>query len=383
MSNFKIYCRILICVLVTFLVSCSAKQKTETLLFVGSFTEKQPGDGIQVYLFDTETGRTELKHTVKDVINTSFLKLSFNGKFLYSVVESQMDYNGKVAVYKIDSINKTLKHINSQDCGGRNPVHLEIDKNDKHLVCSNYSDPSLSVFDLNADGSIKPYHQLLVFRDSSILKNHQKTAHIHSSNFSPDQKFLFAQDLGADKIRTFEFSEIDNQYKLVSKDNVAVAPGSGPRHFDFHPKGKYGYGVAELSGEVNAYAYKKEMLSLIDTKETYKKEQPIYRTADIHISKEGKFLYVSNRGPEEDTIAVFEINENTGKLSFIERVPTFGEHPRNFVIDPTGNFLLVGNQFTNNIVIFRINKKTGKLKKLPNEIKSKGVSSLQMRTYKK
>ena len=271
--------------------------------------------------------------------------------------------------------------INKQDCGGRNPAHLQIDSSGKYLVNSNYTDPSLSVFRINSDGSLNPYNQLITFKDSSIVKGRQETAHIHSSNFSPDNNFLFAQDLGSDKIRSFNFEQKNQDTILQNEKYIKAKPGSGPRHFTFHPNGKFGFGIAELSGKITAYNYKNGRLEFIEDYLSYQQNQVIYRAADIHISPDGKFLYTSNRGPEEDSIAIFLINQDNGKLSLVGHESTYGQHPRNFAISPDGNFLLVANQFSNNIVIFRRDLETGKLQKLSKEIIVNSPASLQMHTY--
>ena len=372
-------CLSLIFVLIL-LVGCQSKKET-TLLFVGSFTDKKPGEGIHVYEFNTETGEASLKFALDSVTNTSFLKLSKNGNYLYSVMDSQMTFNGKIAAFAIDSIQGKLDLINVQDCGGLNPAHIDIDKTGNFLASSQYSDGSLSMFRINKDGSLNPHSQVLRFKDSSVIKSRQEASHIHSSNFSPDNKFLFAQDLGADKLRGFNFDMNNQDSILLNEDQIKMKLGSGPRHFTFHPNGKFGYSIAELSGKITAFNYKDGLLEFIEDYQSYQKQQNIYRAADIHISPDGNFLYASNRGPEEDSISIFSINLDNGTLNLIEYDPTYGKHPRNFVIDPSGKFLLVANQFTGNIVIFSRNIKTGKLAKLPNEIRGNNPSSLQMRTY--
>jgi 6-phosphogluconolactonase len=372
----------LIILLGLFLTS-NKKQKTEkTLIFVGSFTDKNLGEGIHVYDFDNETGETVLKFSLDSVINTSFLRLSSNGKYLYSVVESQMEHHGKIAAFEVDSIHDQLKFINIQDCGGINPAHIEIDKTGNFLAVSNYSDGSLSMFTINSNGSLNQYGQLLRFKDSSIVKNRQEASHIHSSNFSPDNEFLFTQDLGADKIRVFNMHSKNQEYILQDEKHIILQPGSGPRHFTFHPNGKYGYSIAELSGKITVFNYQNGHLEFIEDYQSYKQKQEIYRAADIHISPDGKFLYATNRGPNEDSISIFSINKDNGSLVLIGHEPTYGEHPRNFAISHDGNFLLVANQFSNKVAMFKRNLESGKLSKLSQEIHLKNPSSIQMYTYK-
>ncbi|WP_397445677.1 lactonase family protein [Polaribacter sp. R77954] len=363
-----------------FLSGCKTA-KNKTLLFVGSFTDKKPGKGIYVYEFNEATGISILKSTVNNITNTSFLRLSPNGKYVYSVVESQMQHNGKVASFKVDVSNSKLNVLNMQDCGGLNPAHLAIDNSGSFLVNSNYSGGSLSQFHIKNDGSLSESNQILKFKDSSSIKGRQSASHIHSANFSPDQKYVFAHDLGADKIRRFTVVNKKGKISLQNQQEIKVKPGSGPRHFTFHPNAKFGYGINELSGKIDAYSYKNGVLNFIEDYQSYQQKQEIYSAADIHISKDGKFLYASNRAPKENSIAIFSVNLNNGKLTKVGHSATGGIHPRNFAISPSGKFVLVANQFTNSIVIFRRNLKTGLLRKLPNEIKIKSPSSIQIKTY--
>jgi len=371
---------ILFLCLTVFLLGCKAvKNNNKTLLFVGGFTDKKPGEGIHVYEFNAETAEAKLTFTIDNITNTSFLKVTEDGNYLYSVVESQMQHNGKVASFKVDVLNAKLELLNVKDCGGLNPAHLEIDKTGKYLVNSNYSDGSLSLFKIKKDGSLGNIKQVLRFKDSSVNKSRQEASHMHSSNFSPDNKHLYAHDLGADKIRSFKFDI--KKDSLINQQEIKTKLGSGPRHFSFHPNGLFGYGINELSGTIDAYLNKNGSLLFIEDYQTYQQKQEIYRAADIHISKDGKFLYASNRGPKEDSIAIFLINQKNGKLNLVQHIATGGNHPRNFALSPDGNFVLVANQFSNNIAIFKRDVKTGKLRKLLKEIKVSSPSSIQMKTY--
>ncbi len=364
-------------------MSC-VKKPSKTLLFVGSFTEGAPSDGIHVYEFDDANGELFFRSKVDSLINPSFLKITIDGKHLYSVMESQLPTHGKVAAFAVDSITGSLKLLNVQGAGGRNPAHLSLHPNGKYLVNSNYTDAGISFFQIETDGSLAPYHQLVEFNDSSIVKGRQDEAHLHSTNFSPDGQFLFGQDLGADKIRAFKVIDIEaDSLRLQPSKEIPVKPGSGPRHFTFHPDGKFGYGVSELSGKVAAYTCDNGHLEFLADYQSYATKQEIYRAADIHISPDGKFLYASNRGPKEDSISIFLINQETGSLNAVGHVPTYGKHPRNFVISPSGKFLLVANQFSDNIIVFERNSVTGELTKLATELPFKNPSSLQMRTYKR
>lgn len=354
----------------------------KTLLFIGTYTAGKPDSGIFVYEFNSNSGALKQLATGTNLTNPSFLTIAPNGNFLYACTDSKLPKHGNVAAFKIDSLTGKITFINNQSCGGENPVYVSVYKNNKFVVTGNYTEGNATVFKTNTDGSLNPYSQIIQFSDSSI-KTQQDKAHIHSTVFSPQNDFIFLPDLGADKIRVFKFDSSRSQ-PLVIADSLLIKTqqGSGPRHFTFHPNGKFAYCIEELSGMVSAYSYKNGKLDSIQRIFSYSKIRSDYASADIHVSPDGLFLYASNRGEKENTISIFSINSNSGKLKLIGHQSTFGNHPRNFTIDPSGNFLLVANVTTNNVVVFKRNLKTGLLTKTNYEIKVPRPSCLQMRQYK-
>lgn len=311
------------------------------------------------------------------------MSISKNGKYLYACTETKLDKHGSVSSFKINKKNGQLNFLNKQAAGGRNPVHVTIHKSNKFVVSSNYTDAGIAVFPCNKNGRLKPYTQLLKFKGKSIIKKRQSEAHIHSAIFSPNGKFLFAPDLGADMIRVFKFRPRQpTPLKIMDSLSIKSSAGSGPRHFVFHPLKKHAYCIEELSGTVSSYRYRKCKLELIDSDFSYSKKQETYGSSDIHISPDGKFLYASNRWYDENTISIFEINKKDGTLTFIGHQPTLGDHPRSFVIDPSGSFLLVANQATGNVIVFKRHLKTGLLSKTKSIVQISLPSSLKMRTYK-
>lgn len=364
-----------------FFIAC-AQNNTKTFLFVGTYTEGKSDLGIYIYEFDSNSGDLKFCSTAENLTNPSFLTISPNGKFLYACTDTKMPNKGSVTAFKIDSVNGRILLINKQASGGENPVYLTVYKNNQYVVNGNYTEGNVSVFKADEDGSLNPYSQLIQFTDSSINKTRQEKAHIHSTIFSPKNDFIFLPDLGADKIRVFKFDS-SNSKPLIPFDNYIVNTlrGSGPRHFTFHPNGKFAYCIEELSGYVSAYSYNNGKLDSIQHIFSYSKIQESYGSSDIHISPDGLFLYTSNRWDKENTLSIFSINGDNGKLKLIGHQTTFGDHPRNFVIDPTGNFVLVANQVTNNIVVFKRNWKSGLLTKIKTEIVVPRPSCLQMRKY--
>jgi 6-phosphogluconolactonase len=359
-----------------------AQNNSKTFLFIGTYTEGKIDLGIYIYEFDSKTGDLKFSSNAENMTNPSFLTISPNGKFLYACTDTKMPNKGSVTAFKIDSINGKITLINKQASGGENPVYLTVYKNNKFIVNGNYTEGNVTIFSANEDGSLNPYSQIIQFTDSSINKTRQEKAHIHSTVFSPKNDYIFLPDLGADKIRVYKFDS-NNLKPLMPIDDsiVNTVPGSGPRHFTFHPNGNFAYCIEELSGMVSAYSYNNGKLDSIQRIFSYSKTQESYGSSDIHISPDGLFLYASNRWNKENTISLFSINQNTGKLTLVGHQPTFGDHPRNFIIDPTGNFILVANQVTNNIVVFKRNWKTGLLTKTKTEISVPRPSCLQMRKY--
>lgn len=357
-------------------------QESKTYLFVGTYTDGKPDKGIYIYEFNSKTGKLKKVSTGDSITNPSFLTLSPNGSFIYACTDTKLPNAGSVTAFKFDSITGSFTFINKQKSGGENPVYLTTSKNNEFVINGNYTEGTVSVFTTNPDGSLNPFKQLIQFEGSSSNTRRQDKAHIHACIFSPDFEFVFFPDLGADKIRVFKF-DLEKEEPLIAIDNYdyTAVPGSGPRHFTFHPNNKFAYCIEELSGTITSFKYESGKLDSIQRIFSYSKLQEEYNSADIHISPDGLFLYASNRWENENTISIFSINNDNGKLTLVGHQSTYGDHPRNFTIDPTGNFLIVANQVSNNIVVFKRDINTGLLTKTGKEIKVPRPSCLKMRKY--
>lgn len=355
-----------------------AQNSAKTYLFVGSYTDGEKTEGIAVYDFNTETGELTEVEREGNLVNSSFLTLSPNGKFLYACTDTKLEQPGSVSAFRIDPITGKLTFLNKQTAGGRNPVHVVVDHTNSYVIASNYTDPGVCIFECNPDGSLQPYSKLIEFEGSSIVKGRQEEAHLHSSTFSPEGKYVFSPDLGSDKIRVSRLNQ-RGRLAVVQRLTIDTEPGAGPRHFTFHPTEPFAYCVEELSGSVSLYRYKNGRLSLSNTYPCYEHPQAIYSSADLHVSPDGRHLYVSNR-QDENSISIFEINQQTGELTLRGHHSTYGTTPRSFVIDPTGNYVIVANQTSHEIVVFRRNAETGLLTKISVTIGLTLPSSLKMIT---
>lgn len=352
-----------------------------TYVFLGSFNRDKTTEGLYVYQLDHNSGNLSKITTVKNILNPSYLTVSPNGKYVFACTESKTKNAGSVSSFAFKPEDKTLTYINSQKSGGENPVYLTVHQDGKWLVNGNYTEGSVSVYPISENGTIQPFVQNFQFTEGSIHPERQDRSHIHSTVFSPDYDYLFLPDLGADKIRTYHFeNEKKEPLQAAEKPFTPTMPGSGPRHFTFHPNGKFAYCVEELTGTVNAYAYKNGKLDSIQRINTHsEKYKDNFESSDIHISPDGKYLYASNRG-SENNIAIFSI-QNDGKLQTMGYQSTKGKHPRVFAIDPTGKFLIATNAVSGDVVVFKRNFETGLLKKVGKKLKIKNVSCVQIKEY--
>ncbi|MBO9202296.1 MULTISPECIES: lactonase family protein [Niastella] len=330
--------------------------QTNYYLIIGTYTRGN-SEGIYVYKMNTETGEASYVNKAT-ASNPSYLDLSPDEKFVYAVNEDASD-KGSVSVFSFDKSNGSLKYIDKQTSGGDHPAYVAVNKTGKWVAVANYTGGSFSTLPIMANGTLG-VPTTIQHTGSSVNKERQEKPHVHSTVFSPDDKYIFTPDLGIDKVMIYSFNPGSGKPEPASVPFVATPPGSGPRHFTFHPNGKLAYLVEEMGGEVSGYKYNNGKLTLFQRISTYAADFKEKKwSADIHVSPDGKFLYATNRAP--DSIAIFSINTPNGKLTHIATVSTQGEIPRNFTIDPTGNFLLVANQESNNIVIFKRNKETGLL----------------------
>ncbi|RZA03956.1 MAG: lactonase family protein [Sphingobacteriaceae bacterium] len=353
-------------------------QKQKTLpstydLIIGTYN-KGENKAIYVYRFYAETGKLAYLSQIEDVSNPSYLTASPDNKFVYAVTEDSP--TGAVTAFKFDAGYGKLEKINSQPTGA-GPAHIAIDKDQKNVFVSNYGSGSLAVVPINKDGSLGAPTQTIQSEGKSINAARQATPHVHSATFSPDEKFLFVADLGTDKINIYRY-RASKVPALTAETPVSVKPGSGPRHMDFSADGKFLYVVNELTATVTAYSVDGAKLTEIQTvpitDENFKGK---FSAADIHISPNGKFLYASNRG-EVDEIVTYEISPVTGQLRFIERYRTMGKTPRNFIIDPTGKFLIVANQGSNTVNVLSIDQKSGRIFPTRNSIQVDSPACLKL-----
>lgn len=336
----------------------------EPYLVVGTYTNTG-SDGIYVYQFNEKTGEATKKSYAK-ISNPSFLVVSSDMKYVYAVNE---DNTGSVSAFSFNKDSAKLTFINQTTSGGVHPCYINISKEGKYVVVANYTSGSIAVCGINYNGSVSQPRQIIQHKGKSIVEGRQDAPHVHSVVFSPDYKFLYAPDLGIDKVMAYKVAPESGALSPAEPPFAEVKPGAGPRHFEFHPNGKYAYLMEELSGAVSVFKYENGKLNLLQNISSHPVSfDGAKGSADIHVSPDGRFLYCSNRG-DANSIAIFSIDQETGMLRIAGFQPTLGLHPRNFTLDPTGNFLLVANRDSDEIVVFKIDKQTGLLEDTKKRIK--------------
>ena len=353
-----------------FLLLSLGSMAQQQYLFIGTYTHTG-SKGIYVYRFDAATGKAEWVSNTEGIVNPSYLALSADGNNVYAVNETGGENGGKVSAFTFDKKKGTLQLLSQQPAGGDAPCYIAVTKNKDWVVVGNYTGGNFSALPISKDGSLQPPVQTVQHKGSSLNKDRQTAPHVHATVFSPDEKYLYAPDLGIDKVMVYLFDagKEKRPVKAHRQPFAEVTPGGGPRHFTFHPNKKWAYLIEELSGYVVAFKYNKGKLQQVQRMAAHHAGSTAKKgSADIHVSPDGNFLYASNRG-EENNIAIFKIDAKTGALTAVGYQPVNGESPRNFVIDPSGNYLLVANQNTDNVVVFKRDRQTGLLQATGLELK--------------
>lgn len=328
-------------------------------MIVGTYTDADSNRGVQSFQFNAKNGSmTALsKHGNPD---PSFIISANSQPFIYTVNEQAT--TGAVTAFKVNSKADSLTQLNSIAAGGDHPCYLASDRKNRFIFVANYSSGNFSAIPLNLDGSLGSQIQTIQHSGKSLIMGRQDEPHVHSTVLSMDEKYLLVQDLGTDKISVYrvDLNKASNPVDSTPTYIFNCKPGSGPRHLIFHPTNKLAYIVHELSGAVSVLAFKEGYLKQIqEISRIPSKLKKTVGAADIHISPDGAFLYTSNRGDFNEML-IYKVHKN-GTLSYITTQSTLGKTPRNFAIDPSGNFLLVANQDSNEIRVFKRNKSTGLL----------------------
>ncbi|SAK68999.1 3-carboxymuconate cyclase-like protein [Caballeronia pedi] len=351
-------------------------------LLIGTYTGGGKSEGIYVYRFDTGTG--ELSRIASaQTVNPSYLVVSRDRNYVYAVNELPGDngpatQRGGVSAFRFDRASGQLSFLNRVSSDGNDPCYLALSPDGKYLLTANYSvasNPggSFAVFPLATDGRVSPSVLTVHHEGGGPVKGRQDNSHVHSTVFSPDGKYLFAQDLGVDKVFAYRYTPdpLASSRGLLGPTEARYTPvkaGSGPRHLVFDANGKHAYLTTELNASVLVFDYRDGNLTQVQTASMI---APGFRGkiggGAIHLSPDGRFLYATNRGDANEIVA-FSVDPTNGHLKLVKRYPTLGKTPREFAIDPTGRWLIVGNQESDSAYFFRRDPQTGELASDPKRL---------------
>ncbi len=332
-------------------------------VYFGTYTATSPKEGhrkegIYVYEYDPSQGFLTFVSTAQNVENPSFLGIHPSRRFLYAVNEL---HHGQASAFAVDPNNGALTYLNSQPTDGSAPCYVSFDPEGKWLLVPNYGNGTLAVFPILPDGELGPHSDYVVHKGSGPEHGRQENAHAHSVLFDPSGQFVLAADLGIDQVLIYRLDR--ERGKLIPHQPafLKMPAGAGPRHMAFHPDGKILYVANELNSSVTACSWDADQgrLESLQTLSTLPAEfQQWNSAADIHMTADGQFLYVSNRG--HHSLAIYKAAPD-GTLTALGHAPSGGEWPRNFAILPPGYRILVANEHTDNAVTYRIDSASGRL----------------------
>lgn len=330
----------------------------DTPFYVGTYTKPGGSQGIYRYKLDLETGALSGGELAATASSPSFLAMHPGGDFLYAANEAG---DGTVSAFAVAE-DGSLKPLNQQPSKGNGPCHVWVDDEGRNVLVANYGGGNIACLPIKEDGSLSPASAFIQHTGSSVNQQRQKEPHAHSIYTSASNQFAYACDLGTDKIYIYKYNLEKGTLAPSNPPAGIVPPGSGPRHLAFHPSGEFAYVINEMASTVTVFNHDAETGALepIQNISTLPLDfKGNSSTAEIFIHPNGRFVYGSNRG--HDSIVVFSVNEQSGKLTLVDHTLTGGKTPRNFAIDPTGIWLIAANQDSNDLFVFKIHPGTGRL----------------------
>lgn len=350
--------------LITVITGCnpSHKSNSEYYLYVGTYT-RDASQGIYEYKFDASDGSLKQLGVTKGVTDPSYLAISPDHHYLYAVNEYRYSdrSGGELSAFSISKDDGALTPLNTVSTHGTSPCYVSVDQTGHYAFAANYSSGSFSMFPINSDGSLDSASVSVQHHGSSVNKDRQSSPHVHCTHLTPDNRFLIVDDLGTDQVYQYAFAADSGALHQQPVHQYEVKPGAGPRHITFSPNGKYAYLVTEMGGLVYGFKCQDNELHPIQSISTLPEGYDGQISgADIHVSPDGKFLYTSMR-EDLNQIVYFKIDQQSGRLTLAGRHSSGGVRPRNFMIDPTGKYLLAANMNSDNIVVFKRDKTSGGL----------------------
>lgn len=346
-------------------MSLSTVRAAEALMFIGTYT-RTTSRGIYSVRLDLANGTLGAPQLAAEAQNPTFLALAPDKKHLYAGGELRgtiANPQGGVTAFAVDATAGTLQFLNQQPTGGGGTTHVAVDATGRMATVANYGSGYVAALPIGADGRLgerSAYFDLQGPLGPNTAR--QDKSHAHSVTFSPDNRFLFADALGLDRVFVYR---VDPAHAALTPNDPPFAiapPGVGPRHSKFSADARFFYLLNEMGGSICVYAYDAARggLTLKQTIPTLPADFHGENTcAEIRLHPNGRFLYASNRG--HDSLAVYTRDPAAGTLTLVEIVPSGGKHPRNFALSPDGRWLVCANRDTDNLVVFRVDAATGRL----------------------
>ena len=347
------------------------------LVYFGTDTTRPGAKGIYLSRFDTASGRLTEPTLAAATVRPSYLALNrrrLGGQtktFLYAVNAGTPQTSG-VTSYQINPTTGALSLLGQTSSGGEGPCYISVEAEGRSAYVADYNGGSIATYTVKPDGALSEPVDRVDFRAVQFghhgpVAGRQDGSHPHTAMLSPDNRFLIVNDLGNDDIVTFP---LDTATAKLGKPRVIGArlPGTGPRHIAFHPNGRWVYGIDELANRIDQYLWNSTRGAepeaiLTDTGHSLSALDAGFHgtntAAEIAVSSDGNFVYASNRG--ENSLVVFSVEGTNGNLTFVERVSCGGKGPRHFTLDPSGKWLLCGNQDSSSVTVFAVDRGTGRL----------------------
>lgn len=333
-------------------------------LLLGTYT-RRVSEGIYSVELNEKDQKLENVSLIAKVGNPTYLTTNKDKTIIYTII-SENNQGGILSLVKKSDGSFERKSSVLEE--GASPCYVTLDEKRNFLYTANYHNGEVAVYKTDAEGELELLDK--VAHSGSSIHENQDAPHAHYSDLTPDGNYMVACDLGTDKVYTYEVSQ---DGKLTEITTLEVAPGTGPRHLVFHPTLDFAYLFGELSSEVLVLAYDKNVGSfkVVQTISSIPSSHTEFNSgAAIRISNDGQFLYASNRG--HNSIVVYEVAED-GRLTLLEYTSTEGETPRDFNLDPSNKFLIVGHQDSDNLTLFERSAETGRLTLLQRDVEAPEV----------
>jgi 6-phosphogluconolactonase len=337
----------------------------EVIVYIGTFTTgASTSKGIYAMRLNMETGQLSTPELAVEALSPAFLAFHPTKPVLYAVNETdkfQDKPGGGVSAFAISG-KGALTRLNEQQSGGSGPCYVSVDRAGSRVLVANYGSGSVALLPLESNGRLKPASATVQHQGTGADPNRQKGPHAHSIVADPTNKFALAADLGIDRVLVYRLDPKAGTLVANDPPGATLAPGSGPRHLAFHPNGRFLYLADELKSSVTVFTWDatrgvlQELQTISMLPEGFTGNSS---AAEVQVHPSGQFVYASNRG--HDSIVIYAVDQQSGRLTLVGHQPTEGKTPRNFGIDPTGAYLLAANQASDSVVAFKIDKSSGKL----------------------